>query len=203
MRFRRSQQFATIYLDPPWPEYGGTAKSKKFGAGKRGADRHYPLLTVKKMPGVIRGSGMFRPAADAHMYMWSTNTYLMKAGQLMEELGFRYVTCIPWVKTQKRAGLGQYFRGKSEQLLFGVRGDGYKVRTDDKYVVGLIAAPTTGHSVKPLVAYDLIEKRSCGPYVELFARDNAQRPGWQFWGDDANGGQIDLTSKGCQPCSHD
>jgi len=120
------------------------------------------------------------------MYMWTTNTFLMKAGWLMEELGFRYVTNIPWVKTQKRAGLGQYFRGKSEQLLFGVRGDGYAVRTDEKYVVGLISAPITEHSVKPKQTYDLIETRSHGPYLEMFAHNNALRPGWTFWGNNAN-----------------
>jgi len=183
MRVRSASAFSTIYLDPPWPESGG-------GRVKRGADRHYPLMPVKEMPATIFGSGVYHPAPNSHMYMWATNTYLMQAGWLMEQLGFRYVTCVPWVKTQKRAGLGQYFRGKSEQLLFGVKGRGYAVRTPKKYVVGLILAPTTGHSVKPKATYDLIEARSRGPYLEMFARRNAQRPGWKFWGNEANvGGQ--------------
>ena len=35
-----NKKYKTIYADPPWPEYGG-------GKIKRGADRHYDLMTVK------------------------------------------------------------------------------------------------------------------------------------------------------------
>lgn len=34
------KKYKTIYADPPWPERGG-------GKIKRGADRHYPLMTVR------------------------------------------------------------------------------------------------------------------------------------------------------------
>ena len=165
--------YSTICIDPPWPESGG-------GKSKRGADRHYPLLPVKKIPLVIQASGVFNPAPDAHLYLWVTNTHLMDGGWVMEQLGFRYITCVTWVKMGKKTGLGQYFRQKTEQLLFGVRGDGYAVRTDDRYVIGLIEAGRRGHSVKPQRAYDLIERRSKGCYLEMFARQ--QRPGWDVWG---------------------
>lgn len=32
-------QYKTIYIDPPWPERGG-------GKIKRGADRHYALMSI-------------------------------------------------------------------------------------------------------------------------------------------------------------
>lgn len=35
-------QFRTILIDAPWPERGG-------GKIKRGADRHYPLMSVPKI----------------------------------------------------------------------------------------------------------------------------------------------------------
>ena len=41
-------------------------------------------------------------------------------------------------------------------------------------------APRTGHSNKPPLFADLIERMSPGPYVELFAR--APRLGWDSWG---------------------
>lgn len=41
-------------------------------------------------------------------------------------------------------------------------------------------APRTGHSNKPPLFADLIERMSPGPYVELFAR--APRLGWDHWG---------------------
>jgi N6-adenosine-specific RNA methylase IME4 len=33
--------------------------------------------------------------------------------------------------------------------------------------------------------YELIEARSLGPYIELFARHT--RPGWDSWGDEIEG----------------
>ena len=35
-------QYKTIYIDPPWPERGG-------GKIKRGADRHYALMSIKEI----------------------------------------------------------------------------------------------------------------------------------------------------------
>lgn len=35
-----TKKYKTIYADPPWPEHGG-------GKIKRGADRHYQLMSVK------------------------------------------------------------------------------------------------------------------------------------------------------------
>ena len=177
---RAPKTFTTIAIDPPWPERGG-------GQIKRGADKHYPLLTVPKIPEVILNSGVFRPAEDAHLYLWTTGNHLMKANSVIDALGFRYVTCVPWVKTTGNAGLGQYFRGKAEYLLFAVRGKGFNARTEDRFVVGLIEAARQEHSRKPDEAYELIEKRSRGPYLEMFARREEPRPGWTHWGNEADG----------------
>ncbi len=164
---------ATILMDPPWMERGG-------GKIKRGADRHYPLLRTQEMPAVIYGSGVFDPADSAHLYMWVTNNFLADGLWLMECLGFKYKTNVVWVKD--RPGLGQYFRGRHELMLFGVRGKGYDARTDTKRLTSVISAPRGEHSAKPLDAYHLIEARSHGPYLEMFARE--PRLGWDSWGND-------------------
>ena len=39
--------------------------------------------------------------------------------------------------------------------------------------------------MKPEEFFDIVEKVSPGPYLELFAR--RQRPGWETWGDEAPG----------------
>jgi N6-adenosine-specific RNA methylase IME4 len=79
-------------------------------------------------------------------------------------------------------------------MLFGVRGNGYAVRTADKSLTTLLgsgqlrlgeAAPSPRryrHSEKPSSAYDLIEARSRGPFLEMFARE--ERPGWTVWGNE-------------------
>ncbi len=176
------KRFATQLMDPPWPENGG-------GKCKRGADRHYPTMSVRSIYQTIVTCPVWRPADDAHLYMWVTNNYLPDGLRLMSDLGFRYVTNICWVKD--KSGLGQYFRGQHELMLFGVRGDGYAVRTgqrdlttvEDSLADDILIGHTRGkHSAKPEVFRELIEARSKGPYVEIFAR--SKRPGWTVWGND-------------------
>jgi N6-adenosine-specific RNA methylase IME4 len=169
-------EYRTILADPPWNETGG-------GRIKRGADRHYPLLSRTEILSVVMGSGMFTPADSAHMYLWVTNNHLPDGLWLMDALGFEYKTAITWAKS--RPGIGRYFRGKTEHMLFGVRGRGMEVRTGNNGLSTLITEPFVGkrvHSRKPDSAYQLIELRSKGPHVEFFARQ--RRAGWDAWGNE-------------------
>ena len=50
-------------------------------------------------------------------------------------------------------------------------------------LIGQDLISPTRHSEKPRQMYDLIESRSNGPYLELFARKTC--PGWDAWGDEA------------------
>ena len=185
--------FHGIMIDPPWPERGA-------GKVKRGADRHYRLLkTREEILHTVVTADAWNPAADCHLYLWTTNTYLPWGLWLMGALGFKYKTNWPWTKTG-RAGLGQYARGKHELLLFGVRGHGYSacslnqsgVRRKDIDTARLcqlprVKNPETGkyiHSAKPPQARQLVEARTIGPYLEMFARGKAP-DGWTFWGDQA------------------
>lgn len=47
----------------------------------------------------------------------------------------------------------------------------------------LIRAGTNGHSVKPAAFYDLVERISPGPYLDVFGGRNTLRFGWDAWGD--------------------
>lgn len=165
-------KYHTIYADPPWPERGG-------GSIKRGADRHYDLMTVKEI--------MALPVADlaepnCHIYLWTTNNYLPDALRVMAAWGFTYKTVITWGKD--RFGLGQYFRGQTEHCLFGVRGNlPYKI-VNDKRQQGttLILSPRREHSRKPDEMRAMIEKVSYSPRIELFARERFD--GWDTWGNE-------------------
>lgn len=169
-----SSSFQTVVLDPPWDESGG-------GKIKRGADRHYKLAKTRDMPGIIRSCPYWDDIAeDAHMYMWVTNNFLPDGLWLMSELGFVYKTNVVWVKP--RIGLGQYFRGQHELCLFGVRGRGVVPRTEDRTIGSVLHAPRGQHSKKPDAFMDIVERRSSGPYLEIFARRT--RPGWTSWGNE-------------------
>jgi len=174
-RGNTSTLFKTVYMDPPWNESGG-AKSPS-----------YPLIKTPDMLPTITHCGLWSIAPDAHCYMWVTNSFLEDGLRLLSRLGFRYVSNLCWVK--HRIGLGRYFRGQHELCLFGVRGRGVAVVTEARNIptvldpLNTLGAPRTEHSKKPTEFYSLIEARSQGPYLELFARNTRQ--GWQSWGNDA------------------
>jgi len=170
--------YRTILVDFPWLERGG-------GKIKRGADKHYPLIKPADMAGVVMRAP-WRAADDSHLYCWATNTHLRDAFKLVEIMGFRYITTITWAKPS--FGIGRYFRGQTEHLLFAVRGSGSRLRdawTARKSLSTLIATSQGArriHSKKPVEAYELIEQASPGPRIELFAR--AARDGWDHWGNE-------------------
>lgn len=178
----RPRQFRCIAMDPPWAERGS-------GKCKRGADRHYPVMGKTRIRDTVLSADVWRPAKHAHLYLWATNNKLVDALWLMDQLDFRYVTNVVWAKAS--FGLGQYFRGQHELLLFGVRGDGQHPsvltkRRDLPTCPGLIDHVRDGanrkvHSAKPAAFRRLIERRSKGPRLEMFARGTAPR-GWTFWG---------------------
>jgi len=166
-------KYRTILADPPWNEQGG-------GQCKRGADRHYPLMST---PAIIAYLSQIRTEPDAHLYLWVTNNFLEDGLLVMRKLGFRYVTNLAWVKD--RFGLGQYFRGQHELLLFGVKGQPpYKERNGGGPVLTtVINAKRREHSQKPDEQYAMIEATSYAPYIEAFARQ--PRPGWDVIGNES------------------
>jgi N6-adenosine-specific RNA methylase IME4 len=46
-------------------------------------------------------------------------------------------------------------------------------------------APRTAHSAKPDCFYDMVERVTPGPHVEMFAR--RARFGWAYWGNESLG----------------
>lgn len=178
-----NKKYKTIYADPPWPEYGG-------GKIKRGADRHYDLMTVKD---IIALPVSEISEDNAHLYLWSTNNFIPDALGVMQAWGFKYKTKITWVKanihgnsfTLQNPSLGQYYRGLDEICLFGVRGHlPYKI-INGKRQQGrtVICAPRREHSRKPNEMRKMIEKVSYSPRIELFARERFD--GWDAWGNEA------------------
>lgn len=205
-------------MDPNWNETGG-------GKSKRGADAHYALAKTHEIPDIVRGSRVFIPAPNAHLWMWATMNKLPDALWLGAELGFTYKTNVAWCKTRDpndpavvetvaaiiadpkiddalradaicelfslQFGLGQYLRGTHEHLLLFTRGKGQSPEAWNGHrdVRSTIRERRTTHSKKPTASYELIERVSKAPRVELFARSG--RPGWLSWGN-----ELDTTGDG-------
>lgn len=168
------KKYRTVYADPPWAEAGG-------GKIKRGADRHYPLMKTSDIMNL--GIDLSQHVdASAHLYLWVTNNFLIDGLKVMQAWGFTYKTNIVWVKD--RFGLGQYFRGRHEICLFGVKGMVPYKTVGGKRMQGetVVSAIRGKHSRKPEEMRSMIERVSTGPYLELFAR--SKHEGWDAWGDE-------------------
>lgn len=161
--------FQTIVIDPPW-DWEDEGDVNQFGRAK--PDYHtMPIEEIEALPvGKIAGD-------NCHLYLWVTNRSLPKAFRLIEAWGFRYITCLTWVKPS--IGMGNYFRGSTEQVLFCVKGSQPLKRKD----VGTHFEAPRGqrHSQKPEEFYKLVESCSYAPYIDIFGR--AGRDGWSVWGE--------------------
>lgn len=178
--YEPKRSYKTIYIDPPWPEKGG-------GKIKRGADRHYELMTLPEIEALP-----VKDLADpegCHLYLWVTNNFLEAGLRLVKSWGFEYITTITWQKDSQ--GLGQYYRGMTEHCIFAAT----KKRLPYKYELQLdgstkraqgvtgFCEPKTVHSRRPAMMREMIERVSYGPRIELFAREAF--PGWDRWGKEA------------------
>lgn len=182
-----SPPYSTIVADPPWM-YQKRPGSKGGGAGAPGiAEALYGTMTNEE----IAALPVARLAAtDAHLFIWVTNPGMFGGrfstttpAEIAHAWGFEYRTMLTWVKVGDSkepigGGMGWYFRGCTEHVLYATRGRASiaaEVREPN-----VLMARRSGHSEKPAAFLDLVERVSPGPYVELFAR--APRLGWDSWG---------------------
>ncbi len=184
-------KFGTILADPAWPYRSPRAIVGNGGRGNQNgrakdilqvdAAAHYPLMTLEE----IKRLPVKDIAADAaHLYLWTTNAFMVEAHEVARAWGFEPKTILTWVKL-KLDGLevsmktGYWYRSATEHIVFGVRGS---QRLLGPAVPTAFLLPRLPHSVKPDFFYKLIEEQSAGPYLELFAR--RLRPGWDSWGNE-------------------
>lgn len=181
-------KYRTIVADPPWRYRSkdiltrGWHRTASVETDK--AQGHYTTMTNAEIAALDVG-GLAEDTAE--LYLWVTNPRLYgeRDGswsplEIIEGWGFRYITLLTWVKTGS-PGLGFYFRGNTEHALYCVRGD-VKIPPEVRES-NVIIAPKTDHSRKPGAFFDLVERVSQPPRLEMFARQ--QRLGWDTWGDEA------------------
>lgn len=192
--------FSTVVADPPWDYSGKLSAGGTSGyspvhhsrGGTRGARNHYATLELNQLKHLPVSSVV---AEAAHLYLWTTGTFMAEAHELAEHWGFQPKGIIPWVKTKRdpvsavartgnlqgavRMGMGLYVRWCAEFVVFGVRG---KLPTLRNNALGIVFAERGRHSQKPEELYDLVRSLSPGPRIDLFAR--RERSGFVAWGDE-------------------
>lgn len=180
------KKYGTIVADPPW--------SYRVNTGVQGAvGEQYGTMTNADIAALPVAESA---AENAHLYMWVTNPRLFAEShdacgpyEIVKAWGFEYKTMLTWVK-KPGLGIGYYFRGDTEHVLFATRGRApipANLRESNVF-----SAPRRGHSAKPECFYDLVERVSSGPFLELFAR--RARFGWDYWGNQSLG-TADLGEK--------
>jgi N6-adenosine-specific RNA methylase IME4 len=185
-----SAMYKTVVADPPWPyatpgQIGKTLehrpnRDKGLSAHGAGSRARYGAMTMDEIKALPVATVC---DANAHLYLWATNAFVVQAHEVARVWGFRPITIITWCKVkedgQPSMKMGRYFRGCTEHCLFGVRGS---LRLRGPAVSTALLTPRTAHSEKPEEFYQLVEEQSHGPYLELFAR--RKRDGWSAWGDE-------------------
>ena len=178
----RGQKFHTVLADPPWRFINRTGKV----APEHRRLARYGTMKTDEICALPVGDMVKDPA---HLYLWVPNALLPEGLAVMKAWGFDYKSNIVWHKIRKDGGsdgrgVGFYFRNVTEVLLFGVRGKNARTLAPGRSQVNMMQTRKREHSRKPDEQYQLIESCSKGPYLELFARGT--RPGWTYWGNQAN-----------------
>jgi len=173
-------RFATTLADPPWRFSNRTGKM----APEHKRLLRYPTLSIEEIKALPVSS---LTAPKAHLYLWVPNALLPWGLEVVSAWGFEFKSVITWYKIRKDGGpdgrgVGFYFRNVTEMLLFGVRGKNNRTLQPGRTQTNIIVSRKREHSRKPDEIYDIIERCSPGPYLELFAR--FKRPGWSQWGNE-------------------
>jgi N6-adenosine-specific RNA methylase IME4 len=186
LKITNNNGFSTILADPPWQFSNRTGKiAPEHKRLKRYETMSHSELCVLPVNEIS--------SETAHLYLWVPNALLKEGLEVMEKWGFNYKTNIVWQKVRKDGepdgrGVGFYFRNTTEIILFGVKGKNARTLSPGRSQVNVIKSMKREHSRKPDEQYDIIEKCSWGPYLELFARGS--RPNWTGWGNQADDYEI-------------
>jgi N6-adenosine-specific RNA methylase IME4 len=166
------QTYQTIVIDPPW-DWGDEGDADQMGRARP----EYATMPIADVQALDVGA-LANPKG-CHLYLWITNRSLPKGFALLEAWGFRYVTILTWCKPS--IGMGNYYRNNTEHVLFGVRGKLQVLEQDTG--TWFQAARGKRHSEKPAEFFDMVQRMSPGPRLEMFARGT--RDGWATWGAEA------------------
>jgi len=180
-------KFGTILADPPWRFANRTGK---MVPEHRRLKRYETMTNDEIMDLPVSQLALEK----SHLYLWVPNALILEGIEVMRRWGFTYKTDLVWYKVRKDGGpdgrgVGFYFRNVTELVLFGIRGSLRTLKAGRRQT-NIIVVCKREHSRKPDELYDIIERCSPGPYLELFARHH--RSGWCQWGNEI---EIPLQSR--------
>jgi N6-adenosine-specific RNA methylase IME4 len=180
-----------VLADPPWSFR--TYSPRGWG---KSAHAKYACMSLAEIMALPVAALCAR---DSVLILWSTQSHLPQALQVMAAWGFAYKSAGAWAKQAAKDpdkwafGTGFRWRCACEFFLLGTRGHPPQLSRGER---NLIVAPVREHSRKPDQMYDLIEASWPGPYVELFATQS--RAGWRAWARKAP--PLIIPERNANPC---
>src|SRR4029450_8343717 len=120
--------FNTLVVDPPWyyPEDPSLRGATDYATMKRDKVLALPVVSWAEK--------------NCHLYLWATNRMMPLAFECLAAWGFEHKSMLTWAKPHY--GLGKWFRGQTEHVVFGVRG---KLGTRCTDISTLFEAPLGEH----------------------------------------------------------
>lgn len=185
-------KYGAILVDFPWAY---AMRSEK--GHEKSPEAHYetmPVSELRKLP-VSHLAGK-----DCLLFMWSTWPHLKQAQDLMEDLGFTYITGGAWLKRTVNwnvaFGTGYVLRSSTEPYLVGRIGSPKITSRSERNVIlapdemmdpvdipDSIEAIRREHSRKPVQMREMIERLLPNAFCcELFAREHWE--GHDVWGNE-------------------
>lgn len=178
--FNCCETYNILYIDPPWKQSKGGAKSVRPNSSGQPLD--YPTCSLEEIQGHIR-QAVSLTSEDSVMFLWTIEKYLFEAQKLAEGFGYKLHSRMIWDKV---IGIPAAFtiRFGHEYLLYMYKGKLMPVNVAERGKIhSVFHEMPTKHSKKPEVAYQIIERLyPSATKLEMYARN--ERPGWDCWGNE-------------------
>lgn len=156
--------FDTIVVDPPW------AYERDYNPKSSRVASPYPEMQLKEIAEIKL------PAKDdCVLWLWTTHKFLPESFGLLKKWGFDYKATLIWNK--EKIGMGYWLRMQCEFCLLAIKGSPI---WDNKIERDIISTPRGGHSAKPDVFYEMVNRICTGNKLDYFAR--VKRKSWSVYG---------------------
>lgn len=185
----RADEYRTIVADPPWsPSLGSTWATAT--TDKARPQKHYATMTLND----IKANAPVNVGRQAHLWLWCLNQHIDWGYEVARAWDFEPVQLLTWQKPG--LGVGR-FQCNTEQVLVARKGSRHGNPFGATGGTGF-NWPRGRHSAKPDEFYDLVERVSPGPYLEMYGR--RVRDGWVVLGDEVPEWWGACGVQGCADC---
>lgn len=171
-------QYRTVVVDPPWDQ--DVKEDITYGRNKRGRETHTIRTTpYTTMPTDDIKQIIIPRAENCHLFLWTTQTMLHTAFDVLDAWGAKYACTITWAKHR---GISTWRIHRNTEFLLYAYWGSRKETLPLKTIPCILDVPATGkHSEKPAKIYQKIVQWTPAPRLDMFAR--RRHIGFDTWGD--------------------